>query len=368
MTSTLTDVLAGAVGALGCELEGLDTRGSMNRLDLPEARRFIVVLVDGLGHDNLASRSGHAPFLRRRLAHRPDPISTVSPSTTAAAVTGLGTGLAPGQTAMAGYSLRDPNTGEPFSLISWNTDLRAEDWQRQPTIGERLDRHGRELAVVQPSKFLGSGLTNAAWRGGLPVVGESLAERVDAALAALERTDFVYLYWGELDHVGHNRGWQSEAWTAELELLDAELSRLARLAPPDTLMVVTADHGMIDVEERIDIAQVPQLSEGVDLVAGEERAAQIYSREPDALAARWRDYLGDRALVYTKAEWISSGLLGDVTDQTASAIGDVVAFANGRLGIGDSRFMSAGALRMVGLHGSLTDEEMCVPCLIEVTS
>lgn len=368
MTSTLTDVLAGAVGALGCELEGLDTHGSTRRLGLPDARRFIVVLVDGLGHHNLASRSGHAPFLRRRMADRPDPITTVSPSTTAAAVTGLGTALPPGQTAMAGYSLRDPSTGEPFSLISWNTDLRAEDWQRRDTIGERLERVGRELAVVQPAKFLGTGLTNAAWRGGLPIVGESLADRVDAAIAAIERTDSVYLYWGELDHVGHGRGWQSEAWTGELEMLDAELSRLARLAPPDTLIIVTADHGMIDVEERIDVAHVAQLSEGVDLIAGEERAAQIYTRDPEGLAARWRDHLGDRARVMTKAEWISSGLLGDVTDQTASAIGDVVAFANGRLGIGDSRFMSAGALSITGLHGSLTEEEMLVPCLIEVTS
>ena len=364
----VTDVLAGAVGVLGHELPGLDTTASRERLALPDAARVVVVLVDGLGFHNLAARSGHAPFLRRRMADRPDPIRTVSPSTTSAAVTAVGTGLPPGQTAMAGYSLRDPSTGEPFNLISWNTALRAEDWQRQDTIGEKLLAIGKELAVVQPAKFLGSGLTNAAWRGGGPVVGETLEDRVNGTIKALEWTDIVYLYWGDLDRVGHQRGWGSEQWIAELELLDAELARLARLAPPDTLIVVTADHGMIDVEDRIDIAAVPELSEGVDLVAGEERAAQVYTDQPEALAARWRDYLGDRALVYTKREWIDSGLLGPVSKQTEGAIGDVVAFANDRLGIGDSRFMSAGALSITGLHGSLTDEEMDVPCLVEVTS
>lgn len=364
----VSDVLAGAVGVLGHELPGLDTKTSKDRLVLPGASRVIVVLVDGLGFHNLAARSGHAPFLRRRMADRPDPIQTVSPSTTSAAVTTVGTGLPPGETAMAGYSLRDPATGEPFNLISWNTDLRAEDWQRQATIGEKLLLIGQELAVVQPAKFLGSGLTNAAWRGGGPVVGETLEDRVDGAIKALKWTDLVYLYWGDLDRIGHQRGWLSQEWIVELEMLDSQLARLARLAPPDTLILVTADHGMIDVEERIDIAAVPELAEGVELVAGEERAAQAYTGQPEAVAARWRDYLGDRAVVYTKREWIDSGLLGPVTAQTEAAIGDVVAFANNRLGIGDSRFMSAGALSIQGLHGSLTDEEMDVPCLVEVTS
>lgn len=368
MTPRVTDVLAGAVGVLGQNLPGLDTAASKARLGLPDAKRVIVVLVDGLGHANLTARTGHTPYLRRRLANSPDPIRTVSPSTTAAAITGLGTGLFPGQTAMAGYSLRDPRTGEPFNLISWNTDLRAEDWQTRPTIAESLVEAGMELAVVQPAKFVGSGLTNAAWRGGRPVVGETLDDRVDGALAALTTTNLVYLYWGELDHTGHGKGWQSDQWIAELELLDGGLARLSRQAPADTLIIVTADHGMIDVEERIDIAAVPALAEGVDLVAGEERATQVYTKQADAVAGRWREYLGDRALVYTKEEWIDSGLLGRVSDQTRSAIGDVVAFSHGRLGIGDSRFMSAGALSIIGLHGSLTDEEMNVPCLVEVTS
>ncbi|MEZ7897686.1 MAG: alkaline phosphatase family protein [Flaviflexus sp.] len=364
----VTDVLAGAAGVLGYDLPGLDTTRSRTVLELPDASKVVVVLVDGLGFHNLSARTGHAPYLRRRLADRPDPIWTVSPSTTAAAVTGLGTGLPPGQTAMAGYSLRDPKTGQSFSLISWNTDLRAEDWQRQETIGEKLLEQDRELAIVQPAKFLGSGLTNAAWRGGRPVVGETLDDRVDAALGALKTTDLVYLYWGEVDHVGHGQGWKSDRWIAELELLDGGLARLSRQVPADTMIIVTADHGMIDVEERIDVADVPELAADITLLAGEERAAQIYTDKPNDVAARWRDYLGDRATIMAKDEWVESGLLGPASEQTRSVIGDVIAFSHGRLGIGDSRFMSAGVLSIIGLHGSLTDEEMHIPCLVEVTS
>lgn len=356
--ATLTDVMGATLGALGDPLG--EDRG------LPAATKAVVVLIDGLGYHQLAARSGHAPFLRRRLG---DPIRTVSPSTTASAISSLGTGLEPGQTAMVGYALKDPSTGEPFNLIAWNSPIhRAENWQLQPTWGEKLAGAGRPLAICQDPKFVGSGLTNAAWRGGVPYSARRLEDRVDAALSALQSHDLVYLYWGEIDHIGHGKGWQSPEWTSELEQVDSELSRLARLLPPDTLLLITSDHGMVDVTDKIDVARVDELRQGVDLIAGEERAVQVYTKQPEELAERWRDYLGDRAKVMTKGEWIDSGLLGEVSAQSESVIGDVVAFSSATYGIVDSRWMSNGALGLIGVHGSLTEDEMEIPCIVEVSS
>lgn len=364
-TPHLTHVLPQAAAAVGLPIPGLPEMG--NSLGLPGAKRAVVVLIDGMGYHQVLSRAGHAPFLRPRL-RASAPIRTVSPSTTAAAVTALGTGCEPGRTAMAGYSLRDPATGEPFNLISWNSPVqRAETWQTEPTIGERLAATGQTLAVVQPPEFVGSGLTNAAWRGTVPYSASSFEARIDATIQALTSHRLVYLYWGELDHTGHGHGWGSEKWIAELESVDSHLQALARALPSETLLLITADHGMVDITERIDVAAVPELSSGVDLVAGEERACQVYTREPEEVAARWRDLLGGKARILTKQEWIDTGLLGGtVSEHTASVIGDVIAFPQGTLGIGDSRFMSPGALSLIGVHGSLTDEEMDVPLVIEV--
>ena len=322
------------------------------------------VLVDGLGAENLAARSGHAPTLRSFT--RLEPLTTVAPSTTAAAVTAVGTGEPPGVTAMMGYSLRSPSTGRPFSLISWDGGPDPVAWQSAPTLFERLGEEARACCVVQPSRFVGSGLTLAALRGASAVVAETLQDRVEAAGRALrEGRRAVYLYWGDVDHVGHSRGFASPEWVAELEHLDAGMGLLARTLPKGTLLVVTADHGMVDVGERIDVSQEPGLAEGVELLAGEERALHVYTGDAARLAERWRGILGGRALVMTKDEALGTGVFGRAGRRAYEAMGDVVSFQASNLSVVDGSLRPPGGAPMVGVHGSLTRQEMLVPLIVE---
>ena len=339
-------------------------------LDLPRASRVCLVLVDGLGAENLAARIGHAPTLRALTAR--EPLTSTAPSTTAAALTTLGTGELPGRTAMLSYSLRSPRTGRNFSLISWeDSGLDPEEWQPVPTWAQRLEaaRPGiaKQLGAIQDPDHIGSGLTRAAWRGFTAIGGPALDDRVHLAARFLrEGGRFAYLYWGEVDHRGHRWGATSEEWTMALEDLDAGIRLLTRLLPPDTLLVLTADHGMVDPSERIDVATTPALSEGVDLYSGEERAVHLYTRQPEAVAARWRDYLGERSWIYTKEEAIATGMFGPVTAQAREAMGDVLAFQRGRLSVVHTGQMQPGATFMRGVHGSLTPTEMLIPLLLEL--
>lgn len=350
---------------------GLPTRTSVSTsaedrraLGLPRAERVCFVLVDGLGAENLAARSGHAPTLRSFT--RLEPLTTVAPSTTAAAVTAVGTGELPGVTAMMGYSLRSPSTGRPFSLISWDGGPDPVAWQSAPTLFERLGEEARACCVVQPSRFVGSGLTLAALRGASAVVAETLQDRVEAAGRALrEGRRAVYLYWGDVDHVGHSRGFASPEWVAELKHLDAGMGLLARTLPKGTLLVVTADHGMVDVGERIDVLQEPGLAEGVELLAGEERALHVYTGDAARLAERWRGILGGRALVMTKDEALGTGVFGRAGRRAYEAMGDVVSFQASNLSVVDGSLRPPGGARMVGVHGSLTRQEMLVPLIVE---
>ena len=205
----------------------------------------------------------------------------------------------------------------------------------------------------------------AALRGAEAVPAETLDERVDAAARALRRgAECVYLYWGEIDHAGHAAGWTSGEWVAELESFDSAVASLARSVPRGTLIVITADHGMVDVGTRIDLADSPRLREGADLVAGEDRAVQVYTREPEALAARWREELGESALVLTADEAVATGVFGPVGDFARSVMGDVVSFQRGDCAVFDSRGRTSPPMR--GVHGSLTSVEMLVPLIAEV--
>ena len=341
--------------------------GEDRGLGVLPGRRVCVVLVDGLGYENLAERGGHAPTMRRAL---PDGrrLTTTFPSTTTAAIGAFGTGAFPGRTGMLGYTVRNPATGGLGNLVQWTGMPDPADWQRVPSVFERLVAAGVPVTSVGPARFAGSGMTNASLRGGDYVAAESWSGRVDAALRTLRDDGLVYLYWGDVDKVGHHHGWTSWQWGDELEAFDAELSRLVRLAPRGSQVVLTADHGMVEVDRalRWDVAEVPALAEGVALVGGEPRATHVYlepGRSPQEAAARWREVLGQAAVVLTRDQVTGLGLLGPVSEHVLPATGDLVVAMTGRATVVDSRTQTPASLELVGVHGSLTPTEMSVPLL-----
>src|SRR6478752_401801 len=92
----LADVLPSVARSLGVPWGGGAGSGPATPgFDLPPARRAVTVLVDGLGHDLLVRRAGHAPWLRAHLAGTRR-VASGFPSTTATAMGTFGTGLAAG--------------------------------------------------------------------------------------------------------------------------------------------------------------------------------------------------------------------------------------------------------------------------------
>jgi hypothetical protein len=367
----LGSVLPAAAGALGIDIAG--ATAAQQRLGLPAAERVCVVLVDGLGHRMLTERAGHAPFMRQLLSSS-EPLVSGFPSTTAASIGFFGTGLPAGRTGLAGYTVRNPATGGLANLVSWQGVEPIEQWCREPSLLSLISDEV-PTASVGPGRFAASGLTLSALGGGEYVVAETLADRVDAAVRCLAEPGLVYLYWGEVDKVGHEWGWQSPQWADQVTETDRELGRLARSMAAGTLLVITADHGMVDVDraQLIDVATEPDLAAGVELVAGEPRATHVHlvpelgSAEGTGLVAeRWRSVLGDRAVVATRDEAIASGWFGEVAREVAPVIGDLVVAATGVAGVVDSRTQTPHSIELRGMHGSLTPGEMLVPLLVVV--
>ena len=358
----ITDVIPASLCAIDPSLPGADQRAARNLGIEPGASQLLLILVDGLGYELLADHMGHTPVLRR-VREDIRSIHTVVPSTTAAAITAFGTGERPGATNMVGFSVAYGSG--VMNLLAMQGGPAPATWQPKPTFFERLAERQVDSAVISPARFAGSGLTGAALRGARHVAAESLSERVNAALAQLRAgTPLVYLYWSEIDHAGHCAGVGSEEWIAQLEEFDSGLSSLLRRLPARVRTVVTADHGMINVESAslIDVAHTPILRDGVRIVAGETRAVHVHAEEGQGarVEERWRETLGERA-------WILSGpdvsaLIG--AGNGANVIGDLLVLARGRGGVVDSRTQSASAIAMPGIHGSLTSAEMRIPVVV----
>jgi hypothetical protein len=326
-------------------------------------RGIMLILADGLGLANLTERSGHAPFLTSQPSL---PLTTGFPSTTVASLASLGTGLSPGQTALAGYSLRDPATGARANLIQWDTPTPPRVWQPHATVFERLDSIGRPAGFVGEARFANSPMTESSLRGArFHPADKKAASIAEAALTAARSNDgLIYVYWGALDKIGHGAGWSGASWSRALEELDEAARVLTADLPRGWEIWVTADHGMIDVTGAPvwDVATDPALSQDVSLVAGEARAAHIYTEDPEGVASRWRGRLGPAAWVLTRAEAVAAGLFGELDPRVEPYLGDVIAAMAGRGIVLDSR-IPGGAAKMVGHHGSLTAAEMRVPLI-----
>jgi hypothetical protein len=339
---------------------------------LPQARSAIVVLVDGLGEELLARRSGHAPFLRNLRASS-DAITRVGtsgfPSTTATSMGMLGTGLLPGAHGLVGLDVLDPDRDVLFSELAWDPAVDPRAWQPSATVFEQVAGAGIDVVRIGPGYFDGSGLTEAALRGGRFVAAGTLESRVDAAVEAVSASgrQLVYLYWGEVDKVGHVHGCDSWQWGDELTSTDRLLGRLVERVGADTLVVVTADHGMIDVpmHQRVDVAHEPDLARAVRHVGGEPRAVHLYCVEGaagDVLAA-WRERLGGRMELLTRDDAIRAGWFGPVDPRVLPRIGDVVGSAIGSFAVVDSRTARPEFLRLLGLHGARSAAEQLIPLL-----
>lgn len=347
-------------------LTALGVPGGSTALELPAARHVRLLLVDGLGWELLREHRDDAPFLAGMAGRS---ITAGFPATTAASLASVGTGLPPGAHGIVGLSFE---IGEHVRMnaLGWagdHGDLREdfppEQVQPDRTVFERMADDGVAVRVAVPAKHAGSGLTRAVLRGGdvrgILALGDLAAGASEPPEA--DRT-FRYAYHGDLDMLGHVFGPGSEAWRLQLVQVDQLARSLAERLPPDGLLLITADHGMVRAGELVD---VEKLSDGVRLLAGEPRVRHVYA-EPGAQAdvlALWRESLGDRAWVLSREEAVAAGWFGPgVTARVAPRIGDVVAAARGGTALiaPDAEPMLSS---LPGQHGSLTTAELRIPLL-----
>lgn len=373
MPGSLCDVLPSAAALLGVP-------GAEDRLGLTErvgeVRRVVVLLVDGLGYHLLPQLVDDAPLLASVLAGTAghlDELSCTFPSTTPTSLASFATGVEPGQHGVLGFTVNIPGTDRVLTHIFWHPDNPGDPapaiWQPVPTWFERTRDAGIATRAVLPGLFVGSGLSEAVYRGATihpTAKGDYYAGRVAAEVAA--GPGLVYAYTAALDKAAHAAGVDSPWWHAAAARVDALLRHLLEQLPDDAALLVTADHGGLNVPaaSRIDVDADPRLSAGVRVVAGEARVRYLHT-EPgaaDDVAAAWTELLAGRAEVQTRDQAVAAGLFGKVRDEHLARIGDVVVTCTGDNAVIASRREPPEAAKLVGFHGGLTDVETAIPLIV----
>lgn len=341
-------------------LEGADGQ-------LRPARSVVLVIVDGLGAIQLRGHAGHARHLTAGVG-RKDVAYSVFPTTTAAALTSILTGREPGSHGLVGYQVLDRERDRLVNQLSgWESDgIDPLVWQPTPTVFERAVAADHAAFAVGIAAYARSGFTRATLRGATFVAAKTPSERVAVAyqLAADHPGSLVYCYLPEVDKAGHKHGVASAEWVAALEEIDGALS----LAPPRQVgVLVTADHGMIDVpaHRHVVLDAGDSRFDGVRHIGGEPRMLHVYL-EPDvdaeSVVQRWRVASEGEADVLSGTDAIATGLFGaSVTPDATSRIGDLVVIARGNKAFYDGTADDQRARGMIGQHGAISPEERQVP-------
>lgn len=350
-----------------------DTSDILEFGESPHGRECLF-LVDGLGQLSLTKYAKYAPVLSALVSK--GPVSTAFPSTTATSLTTLMTGVLPGAHGMLGYTIRVPRSGgRILNALKWDERVDPHTWQPIPTFFERAKKQGIIVSHVAAKRYEGTGFTSAAFRGAEYRGANVLEEMAVQASQSLKKAPaFTYVYLNEVDVAGHSDGVGSDKWLGALAYVDLALATLIERLPRGTRIWVTADHGMVNAEEKVVLGRENSLLEGISLVAGEPRARHLYLDDdhlsgsgPDEAAQRFRDYFEDRVDVYTRVEAIEDGIFGrDVSEASHDRMGDLIVIpGEGIILIDPLRVAVESA--MVGHHGAMTDQEKLVPLKVVET-
>ena len=324
-------------------------------------KNIVVMLFDGLGMATIADHLPKDSFLASHIARQ---MTAVFPSTTVAATTSIESGDSPCEHGWLGWSMY-------FYQIDRMVDVfvNLDSWTGKPMGGDVrvIDQYRPYRNICQRLNATGNVSAHIVSRFGSNRI-QTLDEMFDtaAALCGAPGRRYIYTYWGEPDHTMHDQGVMAVG--DMVRDIDDRVRSFCQAMDEDTLVLVTADHGLLDCECRY-TCDYPELEQALTRPFHiEARAAGFYVKPeyrkvfPQLFDAAFGH--DDFWLVSTDAA-LSMGLLGGGTPRAdiREIIGDYIAIATGRYSLAHSREDTA----LTAMHAGMTAREMSVPLIVAKT-
>lgn len=323
-------------------------------------RNIVLLLYDGLSIAALKDCLPEDAFLRRQ---KRATLSSVFPPTTTAAVTSLKSGLNPIAHGWIGWSMFLPALNEtvdlfPNRLQHAGTPASIEEAGRTLLPYSHFLNRLREAAGISAHEVSPHGdiPTDPLDRG-------DMYQKI-AALCRRPGQHMIYAYDGNPDHLMHEKGTRHPEVLAVIQAINEEAEALAASLPEDSLLLITADHGLVDADY-LYLSDYPEI--GITLkrpFSVEGRSASFFIKEGmhRQFERAFRQAFQNRFLLLTTEEFLAGGYLGpgQTHPSLRSMLGDYMALAldNSCLAMTPKHFT------MVGVHAGLTRTEMEVPLIV----
>jgi len=356
-------------------------------------RRVILVLMDGMALHRfqrwIAEHNGSASIWKNLIQDGIlAPLTSISPSTTTAALTTLWTGRSPSAHGILGYEMWLKEYGVITNMIqhapnSFKGDagglrragFKPENFLPTPTFGPHLRAHGITPHAFQHYSIAQSGLSrmfmNAVNIHAFETPADLWISMRQQIENNLDERMYAWAYWSHVDGLSHFHGPDDERPAAEFSQFSTAferyfLNRLSSEGRKDTMLILTADHGQIHtpLDPNYALKNHPELNQMLHMQpTGENRLIYLYVRpgKRDAVKQYFESIWPGQFVITDSEKAIQSGLFGPSSahPQLSERAGDLIVAARK-----DAYLWPAPKDDfMFGRHGGLHPEEMLVPFL-----
>lgn len=337
-----------------------------------EYKNVVLLVFDGMGVDALEKNLKSTDFLNR---HLKEELTAVAPSTTTAAMTAYYSGKSPFEHGWLGWSLYFKEYGRCIDTFL-NTDSYTGEKLELPHAGytlmgythvldrvEEATNHHIKAYMIEPNYI--------NYQGKNTKIGVESAQQLVDEVAKLVSTDeqkFVFGYWTDPDKTMHESGCYSAKTKEKMTEINELLMNLSQQMK-DTLLIISADHGLIDVEPTTYLNDYPELTACFLMPPFiEGRLMSFFIREDlrETFSTQFNKIFGDDFIMLTRQQALEMNLFGYHTPhpKTLDFIGDFIACATGHKVLGYLPAVKKEKFNFTATHAGLTREEMVVPLIL----
>ena len=357
-------------------------------------RHIIVVLIDALGFSSFKKHRRQFRFLTSQ--GMVTPITSLFPSTTAAVITTLKTGLLPKKHGLFEWTLYLPQIGQTIKTLpftyekSHQSDKLLEDGYspalllNKPTIFQELAKEDIPSFCFTHRSYAQSAYNRVSQKGTVSIPFIDLADlfsyltSFSVKITKKYRRTYTFVYIDYIDTIAHTYGPESDPYRAELyQILTMMKNFFIQKIPPlkDTLLVVTSDHGQIKTssKETIYLSSYPGLKaylkknpQGKPILdTGGSRDVFLHIKKgKTSKAVKFlKNKMGEKVEVIPTAQALKKGLFGPSQIHSSPRfrrrLGEILLLPKENYTIKYSPQDNTHPKK--GVHGGLSPEEMWVP-------
>ncbi len=339
-----------------------ETLPVLDNLLQQDYQTVVLLVLDGMGVDMLEHNLSDKSFLRKHMLKE---ISSVFPPTTTAATTSIYTGLTPQEHGWAGWQCYFKEYKKNIELF-----LNRDFYQSKSldvNVGKEFLKHKKLFEQInEQGKYKAYGV--ARFFGNYKI--ESMNDVCNKIVELAKEKDkkFILAYYKEPDSVMHHTGCYSEKTKTKIKSLDRHVENLAGKLQ-NALLIVTADHGLIDIVEDVRLEKIKEINDCLRLPpAIEPRAVAFYIKEDkkEQFEKEFNKRFGNDFILLTSDEYIKQGYAGEgiMHYKFREFLGDYMALATGDRILQYQTEGGTDPEELKAHHAGLTQKEMSVPLIV----